>query len=628
MTTAPLAIVAPLGAFLLIILTRRSAAPLALAGALIGLLAAVISLVQVASGTRDELVFRGLPVFPFRLVVDPLAAVLSLTVAVVAFGVFLYAVGYMSDDPDRVRFYAELSFFVGAMQTLVLAGDWILFLAAWELIGLASYLLIGFWFERPGVPASATRAFVTTRGADLGLYVGVFVLVTASGTTRIADTLGVTGTPAMAATLLLLLAAMGKSAQVPFQGWLADAMVGPTPVSALLHSATLVAAGAVLLVRSAPLLPAGILPLIGVVGGLTILLTGFTAVAQRDLKKLLAASTSSQLGFMFLAVGAGSPVSALGFLVAHAAMKSALFLGAGVFQHGYHSTGFDALRGVGHRLRWSFALFAIAGLALAGVPPLSGFWAKDAIVAATLASPWAAVFAPLALVGSVLTGTYVAAMLRQLWLGDAESTTVPGLQWMFAGLLLMTVLSATVGLALGPLAELFGAELPENLISMVLGTLAAATGLLIGWFAPAVRWLGPLRGWAESGFRIRNGWLDVAVRPAIALSSVCNALDGLLLGASLGVGRSALKLAGGPAMATDRRLYASSLAAGDAGLGLAQATRAFDERGIDGLIFRLVRNLRTLGGRARRLQSGLVYRELLVATAATALAILVVLMTR
>jgi NADH-quinone oxidoreductase subunit L len=625
---APLAIVAPVGGMVLLILVRRAAAPLALAGALVGLVAAGASLAQVATGARLELAFGGLPGLPLRLVVDPLGAVLSLTVAVVAVGVFVYAVGYMARDREQVRFFAELSLFVAAMQTLVLAGDWVLFLAAWELIGLASYLLIGFWFERPGVPGAATRAFVTTRGADLGLYLGVFVLVTAGGTTRISDTLAHGGSAAVAASLLLLVAAMGKSAQVPFQGWLQDAMLGPTPVSTLLHSATLAAAGAVLLVRAAPLLPAGLLPLIGVVGGLTILLTGVMAVAQGDLKKLLAASTSSQLGFMLLAVGAGSPIAALAHLVAHAAMKSALFLGAGVFQHGYRTTSFDGLRGAGRRLRWPFALFALAALALAGVPPLAGFWSKDAIDAATLASPWAALFAPLAIVGTALTAIYIARMLRLLWRGEAEAATVPGLSWMMVGLLLLALVAATLGLALRPLADLLGAELPESSTSMALGGLATVAGLLIGWFVPAARLLGPLRAWAEAGFRIGNGWLDVAVRPALVLAAIGNALDGALHDVGLSAGRAVLHVARGPAVAVDGLLYAGSLATGEAGLELAWATRALDERGLDGLIFGLVGEVRALGDRARRLQSGLVYRELVVAAAGAALAALVLLVLR
>src|SRR5258708_27150553 len=420
MIAAPFGIMAPLAAMVLFLLSRRALAVLAVIGAVVSVVGAAISFAQVAGGLRADLAFAGLPGLPLRVLSEPLNAVLSMTVAVVAACVLVYAVGYMRVERDQVRFYAELSFFVAAMQTLVLAGDWLLFLAAWELIGLASYLLIGFWFEQQDVPRAASRAFLITRAADLGLYLGIFVLVTATGTTQMGDTLHVGGPHALAASLLLLVAAMGKSAQVPFHGWLQDAMLGPTPVSALLHSATLVAAGAILLVRVSPMLPEPALFAIGIIGGLTILLTGLMAIAQRDLKRLLASSTSSEVGFMLVAIGAGSPMAGLAHLVAHAAMKSSLFLGAGIFQRAYETTSLDGLRGAGRRLTSAFTLFALAALALAGMPPLAGFWSKDAIDAATLASPLAAVLAPSAIAGTLLTGIYMARALRLLWFGEAR----------------------------------------------------------------------------------------------------------------------------------------------------------------------------------------------------------------
>ena len=287
-----------------------------------GLLGAAVGLTGVAAGARYAAELPGLPGLPLRLLAEPLTAALATVVALVSALVLLYAVGYVGEERDKARFYAGMSFFSAAMQTLVLAGDWILLLASWELIGLSSYLLIGFWYGREGVRQAATRAFLYTRTADLGLYVGIFVLITQTGTSEISATLEVGGAAATLAGLLLLMAAAGKSAQTPLQGWLQDAMVGPTPVSALLHSATLVAAGAILMIRVSPLLPQEVLLAVGLVGGLTLIVAGLIAVSQRDLKRLLAASTSSQYGFMLLAVGAGSPVAALVHLVAHAAIKA------------------------------------------------------------------------------------------------------------------------------------------------------------------------------------------------------------------------------------------------------------------------------------------------------------------
>jgi NADH-quinone oxidoreductase subunit L len=591
---AALAILGPLVAAALILTVRRGAAALALLGVAAGLAGALLTLVRVAGGARYAAELAGLPDLPFRLLVDPLLAVLSTVVAVVSALVMVYAVGYMEEEGGKARFYAGMSFFAAAMQALVLAGDWVLLLASWELIGLASYLLIGFWFEREGIPGAATRAFLTTRTADLGLYVAVFVLIAQTGTSEVSRTLETGGPAAFAAGLLLLVAAAGKSAQTPLHGWLQDAMVGPTPVSALLHSATLVAAGAILMIRTSPLLPEGVLLVVGLLGGLTAVVSGLVAVAHRDLKRLLAASTSSQYGLMLLAVGAGSPVAGLFHLAAHAAMKSSLFLGAGVFQHARGSTLFADLAGAGRERRLVFSGFVLAGLALAGVPPSSGFFSKDAILAAALASPYAALLFPLALAGALLTAVYVARALRLLWRGEAGDEPVAGAAWMGAGFAGLVTLAVVLGPALVPLGALLGAEVPGDLLTATLGLLFALSGLALGWFVPAGRLLGPLRATAEAGFRVGGGFDALVVRPALAVARAAARFDdGVISAAVFAVGRAALAVAG--------------------------ATRLSDERGIDALIFGLARGARELGGRARQLQTGLVHRELLLAVAGGAL---------
>lgn len=594
MITLALVILGPLVAAALILLIRRGAPALALLGAGVSLASALALLSRVAAGARPSTELPGLPGLPLQVTAEPLTAVLAVTVAVVGFLVMVYAVGYMRGKGNLARFFAGMSFFVAAMQALVLAGDWVILLAAWELIGLSSYLLIGFWFERPGVGQSATRAFLYTRTADLGLYVAVFVLIAQTGTSEISPTLEVSGAAAIAAGLFLLLAAAGKSAQTPLHGWLLDAMAGPTPVSALLHSATLVAAGAILLIRAFPLLPPAVLVVVGVVGGLTALVAGATALAQRDLKRLLAASTSSQYGLMLLAIGAGSPVAALFHLLAHAAMKSALFLGAGVFQHARGSTQLADLEGVGRARRLTFLGFVVASLALAGVPPLSGFWSKDAILAASFASPYAPSLAPLTLAGTLLTGLYVARALRLLWRGDTQSEPVTGAGWMSAGLAVLVVLAALLGLALPAVAGLLGAEAPEETLSTAaIGLVTALAGLALGWTLPASRLLGPLFGIAGRGFRVSGGFDGLVARPAFALARVLDALD--------------------------RSIHTGVLAVGSAALTVANASRATDEKGIDRLIAALVRGTRELGGRARELQTGLVHKELLLTAVGGAL---------
>ncbi len=591
MSLLAVVILAPLGATALIPLLRRAPGALALLAGTLSLVASLGLLQAAFTGVYATAVLPGLPNLPLRLVAEPLNALLSVTVATVALCVLIYAVGYMREDPQRPRFFATLSFFVAAMQTLVLAGDWVLLLTAWELIGLSSYLLIGFWYQRPGVPAAASRAFLYTRSADLGLYAAIFILIAATGSSEIAATLHTGGTAAGVASLLLLVAAMGKSAQTPLHDWLQRAMAGPTPVSALLHSATLVAAGAILLIRSAPLLPDQALLVIGLVGGITTVVTGLIAMGESDLKRLLAASTSSQYGLMLLAVGAGVPLVALLHLIAHAAIKSSLFLGAGVFQHSRDATSLHALRGAGRDRPRIFIGYALAALALAGMPPLSGFFSKDAIVAAALSSPHAWLFGSFALTGTLLTGAYMARTLRILWRGEARRQPLGGLAWMGAGLSALVGLAIILGLAFAPIEDLMGGVLPASTTALIAGLAAALAGLALGWWVGGSRLLGPVLGWAQQGFAIGGGMNAWVVRPVWRLAQLFDRLE--------------------------QRLYGGVLAAGRLALALGRASRLSDERGIDASIHALVRGTVNLGARLRALQSGLIHRELALSALAT-----------
>ncbi len=296
---------------------------------------------------------------------------------------------------------------------------------------------------------------------------------------------------------------------------------------------------------------------------------------------------------MLLAVGAGSPVAALFHLVTHAAMKSSLFLGAGVFQHARGSTGFDDLSGVGRERRLAFAGFVVAGLALAGVPPLSGFFSKDAVIAASFGSSYASVLGPLALAGALLTALYVARALRLLWRGEGEGEPVAGIRWMGAGLVPLVTLATALGLAEGPLAGLLGEEVPRDALTAVLGLALALVGLLLGWFFSADRLLGPVLGPADRGFRVDGGFDGLVARPALAVARAVDLFD--------------------------RGIHAGVLGVGRAALAVARASRLTDEGGIDRLIAALVRGTRKLGGRARELQTGLVHKELLLAAAGAAL---------
>ena len=603
-------ILAPLLASLAVLALRRAPEGIALAGIGIGFLAALVLLAGAAAGNTTQLTLPGLPEMPLRLIASPLTTVFSAMVATVAACVLVYAVGYMRRDPERPRFFGTVLLFVAAMQALVLAGDWITVLAAWELIGFSSYLLIGFWHGRAGVAGAATRAFLYTRSADLGLYIGIFVLIGWAGTTEISATLAITGTPALVAGLLLLLGAMGKSAQVPLQDWLQRAMAGPTPVSSLLHSATLVAAGAILLIRVAPMLPSGALLAVGMVGGVTAVITGLIALAERDLKRLLAASTSSQYGLMLLAVGAGVPVAALLHLIAHAAIKSTLFLGAGVFQHDRNSTDMDDMAGAGRARPLVFAAFGVAALALAGIPPLAGFFSKDAVIAAALAAPGAAWLVPLVLVGTVLTGTYMARALRVLWSGEAQAVSGKGMGWMGAGIAVLTALAVGLGLVFVPLEHLLEAELPPEGFAIILGLAAALLGLALGWFVSPARLLGPVLPLAQRSFAMAGGMDALILRPALAIAAICEGFEQRLLAVQLGLVRN---LSLGTATGVERvekSIYVATLAVGRMNIQLGDRAENTDTNGIDALIFRLVDRTISAGRRLRLLQSGLIHREL------------------
>ena len=621
-----LALLAPLGAGLTIFALRRAPEALALAGAGLAVVGALGLIAGAARGNLPAAVLPFLPDLPIRLVADRLTATLALLVAAVAAMVMIFATGYMARDPERVRFFGTMLMFLAAMELLVLAGDWITLLAAWELIGFASYLLIGFWHARPGVPGAAMRAFLYTRSADLGLYVAAFLLIGVAGTSDIAATLATTGAPALIAGLLLLVAAMGKSAQVPMQDWLMRAMAGPTPVSALLHSATLVAAGAILLIRAAPMLPGGALLAIGAVGGVTTVVAGLMALAERDLKRLLAASTASQYGLMLVAIGAGGPVPALLHLIAHAAIKSALFLGAGIFQHDRDSTDLEALAGAGRARPAILPGFAVAALALAGIPPLAAYFSKDAIFAAALQSPSAPWLLPAALVGSLLTGAYMGRALKALWAGTAAGPAPAAVPVMATGMGVLVVLAATLGLGFGALEAMLGAELPKPPLAVpVMGLAVGLGGLALGWNVAPARLLGPMLAPARNGFALMGGMDALMVRPALAVAALCERLEGRMLAAVRGLGRFLLGVGSWLHRGDDRTIGAAIFGIAARGLVFGAGARRADTEIIDRAIFGLVERSVALGARARRLQSGFIHRELALTVAGIALVIGVLL---
>jgi len=335
------------------------------------------------------------PGFSFYL--DGLSVVMILIITGVGFLIHLYSTGFMADDPGFARFFSYMNLFVASMLILVLADNLVLLYLGWEGVGLCSYLLIGFWYDNPANGAAARKAFVVTRVGDTSMAIGLFLLFSELGTLDIQQVLSVAGAEweigsgvAVAAAALLLGGAVGKSAQLPLQTWLPDAMAGPTPISALIHAATMVTAGVYLIARTHVLfeLAPSVQLLVAFVGLLTLLMAGFTALMQRDIKRILAYSTISQIGYMFLALGVGAWSAAIFHLMTHAFFKALLFLAAGtVILSLHHEHDIFRMGGMRKRLPLAFWSFVIGSAALTALPFTSGFYSKDEILLAALAQP-------------------------------------------------------------------------------------------------------------------------------------------------------------------------------------------------------------------------------------------------
>jgi NADH-quinone oxidoreductase subunit L len=428
----------PLISFLILMATsnvigRRAAA--ALACSAIGIaFACFLSLLAMYGGLIDAkfTLFQWIPAIgaDFSLHLDPLSLLMTLIITGVGLLIHIYSIGYMEHEEDVVRFFACMNFFVFAMLLLVLAGNLLLLFVGWEGVGLASYLLIGFWYTRPSAAQAATKAFVMNRIGDVGFLVGLLLTFHTFGTADIthinaqAGNLFIAGAPIITLiTLLYFIGATGKSAQLPLYTWLPDAMEGPTPVSALIHAATMVTAGVYLLVRLHPLflLAPITLQVVGIVGAMTALLASLCALAQTDLKRVLAYSTVSQLGLMFVACGAGAFYSAMFHLTTHAFIKALLFLSAGNVLHMLHGkTDMRDMGGLSKSLRVTNWLFLIGVLALSGIPPLAAFFSKDLILEQEYLAGYEFLFW-ISLAASILTAVYLTRAYCLTFLGKAKN---------------------------------------------------------------------------------------------------------------------------------------------------------------------------------------------------------------
>ncbi len=539
---------------------------------------------------------------------DPLSVLMTLVVTGVGFLIHLYSIGYMHGDERYGRFFAYLNLFIASMLILVLGDNFAVLFVGWELVGLSSYLLISFWFVKPSAAAAGKKAFVVNRVGDFGFLIALMIIFANAGTLAFdhvleeAPSLFNEGT-ATAITLLLLVGAAGKSAQIPLYVWLPDAMEGPTPVSALIHAATMVTAGVYVVARTAELyqlapVSAGV---VATVGAVTALFAATIAVAQRDIKRVLAYSTISQLGYMFMAVGATAYVAGIFHLYTHAFFKALLFLGAGSVIHAMaDEQDMWKMGGLRKVMPITFATMAIAWLAISGIPPLAGFWSKDEILAVTFGrgGAWVALWA-IGIVTAGLTAFYMTRLLvltffgEPRWAEGAHPHESPAT--MTLPLVVLGGLSVVAGFVntpwlpalehfLEPAFELVEqAHLPAGgtqLVLAVVSVAAGALGIVAGWrrYGALPDESGARWDLVEHGYRVDDLYGSTIVIPgrkgaeALAFSADERGIDGVVNGVGVVVAATARLLR--PLQTGFARSYGIGIMLGAVGLVLWFVTRS------------------------------------------------------
>ena len=482
---------------------------------------------------------------------DPLSALMALVVTGVGSLIHVFAIGYMHGDGRFHRFFTNLNLFAASMLTLVLAGNYAMLFLGWELVGLCSYLLIGFWYTKPDPPPAAKKAFVVNRIGDFGFMVGLMIVFTTFGTLSYSGVFERAGAElttglATAIGLLFLVGAAGKSAQIPLYVWLPDAMEGPTPVSALIHAATMVTAGVYVIARSASIYELSTVAqvTVGTIGAVTAIWAASIALAQRDIKKVLAYSTISQLGYMFLAVGATAYVAGIFHLMTHAFFKALLFLGAGSVIHAMNDEqDMHQMGGLLKKMPVTAWTMGIATLAIAGIPPLAGFWSKDEILASAFArGGWFSVLWVIGLVTALLTAFYMTRQWVMVFLGeprwDAGADPHESPSVMTVPLTILAALSVVGGLVntplrltlehfLEPAFEMVTLQHPPEGLGMfallaglsVLAGVGGAVAAFMTYRQPMDNWRGfehgfdPLWGAWEDAYRVDDVYGKTIVAP-------------------------------------------------------------------------------------------------------------------
>jgi NADH-quinone oxidoreductase subunit L len=486
--------------------------------------------------------------------IDRFAATMMLTVTLVAWLIHIYSIGYMHGDRRFSTYFGYLGLFTTSMLGIITANNYFQVFIFWELVGLSSYLLIGFWYEKKSAADAGKKAFIVNRIGDFGFLVGIFALFTGLGTFSFSGVFsaaeGASANPALYPILALgafgvLCGAIGKSAQLPLHVWLPDAMEGPTPVSALIHAATMVAAGVYLVARSLPLFIAvpEVAEVVAWVGGLTAIFSASIAIVQVDIKRVLAYSTISQLGYMMMAAGVGSDTSAIFHLTTHAYFKALLFLGAGSVIHALHTQDLREMGGLFKKMKTTAITFIVGGLALAGFPPFAGFFSKDEILASAYESGHFALFG-IALFTALLTAFYTFRLIFLAFFGkesDASAHAHESPKVMTIPLIVLGFFSLTAGWiaipglggGFGDLAHLHHQGEPNYLL-MCISVLVVAFGIFIAWAIYYKKWLSAeklhhsLRYIAvvlEAKYWFDQIYHYCVVRPLLALSRLSRLFD-------------------------------------------------------------------------------------------------------
>jgi NADH-quinone oxidoreductase subunit L len=540
----------------------------------------------------------------------------ALLVASVCLLVTLYAVAYMRSERGLPRFFALMAFFAGAMLTLVLSSSLVLLFMAWEGVGLASFGLIGFWYGQDDSRDAAQKAFLMTRLGDFGLFLGWLLVLLLLGTTSIEALQSAAGGGKIASGTLTLLAmlffvaAVGKSAQLPLTAWLPDAMAGPTPVSALLHSATMVAAGVYLVLRVFPVFEhaPGALTVVLWMGAATALAAALVATAQHDIKRVLAWSTVSQLGEMMMALGLGGPIAAAFHLTTHAVFKSSLFLCAGALDHEAGSRDLRGLGGLWKAMPLTAGVFGASALALAGFPPFAGFWSEEAILGAAQAhhAGWGVVM--LALI--FLAGVYIG---RAGWAAFGDWPEAPSPDGgrpalaMLAPMLLLGLGALALGYALkAPVEHVLGFSAEPHTLGLWRWAAIAASASGLGLGALRVRAAGPvpaLGGWAGRVAGLTDGLARIPARAGLLVAAAAKPLEQGLDALAAALGRGA-QGAGGGAQRVEGGLDAGARGTAAATMQSAEAAEEAERKGFGDGLDAAAYALRRIGGQMRRLQTG------------------------